>query len=136
MKMRLLAAAAAILGILCTGCGTETADYRQITMEEAAVWLEEEQDLVLLDVRTPEEYAEGHLPGAINLPNETISDEPPSVLPDFDQQILVYCRSGNRSKQAVQKLVQLGYTDVVEIGGILDWDGEVVSGEGDNITEE
>lgn len=136
MKMRLLAAAAAILGILSTGCSAETADYRQITMEKAAVWLEEEQDLVLLDVRTPEEYAEGHLPGAINLPNETIGDEPPSVLSDFDQQILVYCRSGNRSKQAAQKLVQLGYTDVVEIGGILDWDGEVVTGEGDNITEE
>ena len=84
---------------------------------------------VLLDVRTPEEYREGHIPGAINIPNETIGTEDIPELPDKEQLILVYCRSGNRSKQASEKLVKLGYTNIVEFGGINDWTGETVSGE-------
>ena len=84
---------------------------------------------VLLDVRTPEEYREGHIPGAINIPNETIGDQDIPELPVKEQLSLVYCRSGNRSKQASEKLVKLGYTNLVEFGGINDWTGETVSGE-------
>ena len=83
---------------------------------------------VLLDVRTPEEFADKHIPGAINIPSETISTEEIPELPDKDQLILVYCRSGNRSKQASEKLVALGYTNIVEFGGINDWPGETVTG--------
>ena len=83
---------------------------------------------VLLDVRTPEEFAERHIPGAINIPNETISTEEIPELPNKDQLILVYCRSGNRSKQASEKLAALGYTNIVEFGGINDWPGEIVTG--------
>ena len=78
-------------------------------------------------IRTPEEYDEGHIPGAINVPNEEIGPEAPSALPDRDQLLLVYCRSGNRSKQAAEKLAALGYSRVVEFGGILDWKGEIVT---------
>ena len=80
---------------------------------------------ILLDVRTPEEFASGHIPGAVNLPNEDIGTEEIPSLPDKDKLILVYCRSGNRSKQAAQKLVNLGYTNIVEFGGIMDWKGEI-----------
>ena len=83
---------------------------------------------ILLDVRTPEEYSEKHIPGAINIPNETIGADDIPELPDKDQLILIYCRSGNRSKQAADKLVKLGYTNIVEFGGINDWTGETVSG--------
>ena len=83
---------------------------------------------VLLDVRTPEEFADKHIPGAINIPNETIGTAEIPELPDQDQLILVYCRSGNRSKQASEKLAALGYTNVVEFGGINDWPGETVTG--------
>ena len=82
---------------------------------------------MLLDVRTPEEFADKHIPDAINIPNETIGTEDIPELPDKDQLILVYCRSGNRSKQASDKLVGLGYTNIVEFGGINDWPGETVS---------
>ena len=82
---------------------------------------------VLLDVRTPEEFADKHIPGAINIPNETIGTDEIPELPDKDQLILVYCRSGNRSKQASEKLAALGYTNIVEFGGINDWPGETVT---------
>ena len=84
-------------------------------------------DEIVLDVRTPEEYAEAHIPGAINVPNEEIGEEPIAELPDKDQIILVYCRSGNRSKEAAQKLADQGYTNVIEFGGIKDWHGETVA---------
>ena len=84
---------------------------------------------IILDVRTAQEYSEKHIPGAINIPNETIGTEDIPELPDIEQLILVYCRSGNRSKQASEKLVKLGYTNIVEFGGINDWTGETVSGE-------
>ena len=83
---------------------------------------------IILDVRTPEEFAAGHIPGALNIPNETIGTDEIPQLPEKEQRIYVYCRSGNRSKQAAEKLVALGYTGIVEIGGILDWPGEVVTG--------
>ena len=100
--------------------------YEQISMEEAKVIIEEEKGYIILDVRTPDEFAEKHIPNAINIPNESIGTEEIAELPDKEQKILVYCRSGNRSKQASEKLVKLGYTNVVEIGGINDWTGEIV----------
>ena len=116
--------------LLLAGCGaqSEESTYRQVNAE-AATMMEEESSYIILDVRTTEEYSEKHIPGAINIPNETIGTEDIPELPDIEQLILVYCRSGNRSKQASEKLVKLGYTNIVEFGGINDWTGETVSGE-------
>ena len=115
--------------LLLSGCATQSAKktYRQITMEEAVTMLEEETGYTILDVRTAQEYSEKHIPGAINIANESIGTEDIPELPDKDQLILVYCRSGNRSKQASEKLVKLGYTNIVEIGGINSWPGETVA---------
>lgn len=113
----------------CVASHNSAGSYRQISMEQAVRMMERETDYVILDVRTPEEFAAGHIPNAINIPNETIGASEISALPDKDQLILVYCRSGRRSKEAAQKLVSLGYTSIVEFGGILDWTGETVSGE-------
>ena len=127
-KIRVAAAAvAALLAALLASCGVSSkTSYRQITADEAAQLMQEETGFVLLDVRTQEEYASGHIPGAICIPNETIGSEEIPELPDKDQLILVYCRSGNRSKQASQKLAEQGYTNVVEFGGINGWTGEIV----------
>ena len=116
--------------LLLAGCGaqSEESTYRQINVEEADAMMEEESGYLILDVRTAEEYSEKHIPGAINIPNETIGTEDIPELPDKEQLILVYCRSGNRSKQASEKLVKLGYTNIVEFGGIHDWTGDTVSG--------
>ena len=116
--------------LLLTGCAAPAGElaYRQINMDEAITLMEEESDYILLDVRTPQEFADKRIPGAINIPNETIGTEEIPELPDQDQLILVYCRSGNRSKQASEKLAALGYTNVVEFGGINDWPGETVTG--------
>lgn len=117
--------------LLLAGCAaqSEESTYRQVTAAEAAAMMEEESGYVILDVRTAEEYSERHIPGAANVPNETIGTEDIPELPDKEQLILVYCRSGNRSKQAAEKLVKLGYTNIVEFGGINDWTGETVIGE-------
>ena len=117
--------------LLLSGCATQSAEktYRQITMEEAVTMMEEETGYTILDVRTAQEYSEKHIPGAINIANESIGTEDIPELPDKDQLILVYCRSGNRSKQASEKLVKLGYTNIVEIGGINRWPGETVAGD-------
>ncbi len=114
---------------LLTGCGALDGEsgYRRISMEEAVVMMEEESGYIILDVRTPEEFEEKHIPGAVNIPNETIGTEEIPDLPDKEQLILVYCRSGNRSKQASGKLADLGYTNIVEFGGINDWEGETTS---------
>ena len=117
--------------LFLAGCALpagQEVSYRQINMDEAITMMEEESSYIILDVRTPEEFADKHIPGAINIPNETISTEEIPELPDKDQLILVYCRSGNRSKQASEKLAALGYTNIVEFGGINDWPGETVSG--------
>lgn len=120
--------------IICvmTSCNKENGttnnqegQYKMITMQEAREVFETEGDYIILDVRTIEEYDGGHIPGAINIPNETIGDEVPPELPDKNQTIYVYCRSGNRSKKASEKLVKLGYTAVIEFGGIMDWTGEL-----------
>lgn len=117
------------LSLLCScGSGREAVSYRQISMEEAVYMMEEEKDFIILDVRTIEEFAAGHIPGAICVPNESIGSSDIPQLPDKEQLILVYCRSGNRSKQAAQKLSELGYTNIVEFGGIIDWHGEPETG--------
>ena len=117
--------------LFLAGCAlpaVQEVSYRQINMDEAITMMEEESSYIILDVRTPEEFTDKHIPGAINIPNETISTEEIPELPDKDQLILAYCRSGNRSKQASEKLAALGYTNIVEFGGINDWPGETVTG--------
>ena len=119
--------------LLFTGCtGTnnnQTNTYRQIGMDEAVTMMAQETDYIILDVRRPDEFAAGHIPNAINVPNETIGTDEIPELPNKDQLIMVYCRSGRRSKEASEKLVKLGYTNIVEFGGILDWKGATVTGQ-------
>ena len=122
-----------ITALLLVGCAVpaeQEISYRQITMDEAVAMMEEEEGYIILDVRTAAEFDEKHIPGAINIPNEAIGTDAIPELPDKDQLILVYCRSGNRSKQASEKLMKLGYTNVVEFGGIIDWPGETETNEG------
>ena len=121
----LLALALVLTGV--TNFTPKTTGYRQVTTEEAVNIMQTEENYVILDVRTAQEFASGHIPGAVLLPNETIGTEDIPLLPDKDQLILVYCRSGNRSKQAAEKLLQLGYTNIVEFGGINSWTGEIVT---------
>ena len=119
--------------LMFTGCAgisnSQTNTYRQITMDEAVNMMAEESGYIILDVRRPDEFAAGHIPGAINVANETIGTAEIPELPDKNQLIMVYCRSGRRSKEASEKLVKLGYTNIVEFGGILDWNGETVTGQ-------
>lgn len=98
-----------------------TASYQKITAEQAKARMDSADPVVIVDVRTPEEFATGHVPGAINVPNEEILDQMPEQLPDADAEILVYCRSGRRSKEAANKLIEMGYTNVYDFGGIIDW---------------
>jgi len=112
----------------CSATPAEEATYRQIGMDEAVAMMESESDYIILDFCTPEEFSEKHIPEAINIPNEIIGTEEIPELPNKEQLILIYCRSGNRSKQASEKLAALGYTNIVEFGGIIDWPGETVSG--------
>ena len=117
--------------LLFAGCAAEQSDnpntYRQVSMDEAVSIMEEQSGYIILDVRRPDEFAAGHIPHAINVPNESIGSSDIPELPDKDRLILVYCRSGRRSKEASEKLVALGYTNIVEFGGILDWKGEIVT---------
>ena len=116
--------------LLFTGCvssNNQTNTYRQISMDEAVNMMAEETGYIILDVRRADEFAEGHIPGAINVANESIGTDEIPELPDKKQLIMVYCRSGRRSKEAAEKLVKLGYTNIVEFGGILDWKGEIVT---------
>ena len=118
--------------LLLTGCGAQSSEttYRQISMEEAVTMMEEETEYIILDVRTAEEYSEKHIPGAINIANESIGTEDIPELPDKDQLILVYCRSGKSEvSRPLKKLVKLGYTNIVEIGGINSGPGETVAGD-------
>ncbi len=114
--------------LLLSGCSSsnDKDTYNQVTMDEAIAMMDKAENYIIVDVRTAEEYASGHIPGAINIPNETIKIKDVDELKDKEQLILVYCRSGNRSKQASEKLVKLGYTNIVEFGGIKDWPGEIV----------
>ncbi|HAX39739.1 MAG TPA: rhodanese-like domain-containing protein [Clostridiales bacterium] len=101
--------------------------YRKISAADAKARIDSGDEIIILDVRTQEEFNEGHIPGAILIPNETILDEQPALLPDLDAEILIYCRSGNRSAQAANKLIAMGYTDVVDFGGIIDWPYKIVT---------
>lgn len=103
-----------------------SATFRHISQEEARQAWTEDASAIVLDVRRQDEYAEGHIPGAICIPNESIGTEPLAELPNLEQPIYVYCRSGKRSKEAAQKLADMGYVNVFEFGGILEWTGEIV----------
>ena len=109
----------------CTAPARSPSGYRRVGMDEAVEMMKREAGYIILDVRRPDEYAEGHIPGAINVPNEEIGTADIEELPDKSRLIFVYCRSGRRSKEASEKLVKLGYTSIVEFGGILDWKGEI-----------
>ena len=114
----------------CIGCfgrsGGAPATYEQISGAEAKVLMDSESGYIIIDARTQEEYDQGHIPGAILIPEYEIADRAEKDLPDKDQLILVYCRSGRRSKIAAEELVKLGYTNVKEFGGIIDWKYEIV----------
>ena len=98
---------------------------KHVSMNDIVQIMEENENYIILDVRTQAEYNQGHIPNAICIPNETIDENVVNKLPDKNQMILVYCRSGNRSKQAAEKLKKLGYTNLIEFGGIIDWKGEI-----------
>lgn len=105
-----------------------TGSYTQIDQETAKQMMTIDDGHVVVDVRRQDEYDAGHIPGAILIPNESIDCDSPELLPDYDQVILIYCRSGNRSKQAAQKLASMGYKNIYEFGGINTWTGEIVTG--------
>lgn len=116
--------------MLLTACGQDKgigqgAVYVNITAEEAKEIMDAEEGYIVLDVRTQEEYDEGHIPGAIQISHDEIEEKAEGMLPDKDQLLLVYCRSGRRSKLAAGALVELGYTNIKEFGGIIDWPYEV-----------
>ena len=98
---------------------------KYVSMDEIIKIMNENNNYIILDVRTIEEYNEGHIPNAICIPNETIGEETINELTNKEQLILIYCRSGNRSKQAAAKLEKLGYINLIEFGGIIDWKGEI-----------
>ncbi|MBE6766149.1 MAG: rhodanese-like domain-containing protein [Ruminococcaceae bacterium] len=110
----------------CGGNNEKVATYEQITAEQAKTIMDTEKDYVIIDARTEEEFAEGHIENAILIPEYEIATRAEKELPDKEQLILVYCRSGRRSKIASEELTQLGYTNVKEFGGIIDWPYEVV----------
>ena len=111
----------------CVGCsGGGSATYEQISGAEAKALMDSESGYIILDAREQDEYDEWHIPGAILIPYGEIADRAENELPDKDQLILVYCRSGRRSKIAAEELVKLGYTNVKEFGGIIDWEYEIV----------
>lgn len=128
-----------VLGFSCSKSGNEKevlamsketkngkkAEYKKITSDEAKKMMET-QKVIVVDVRTLEEYNEGHIPNAISVPLETIENEAEAKLKNKDALILVYCRSGRRSREAALKLIEKGYTNVIDFGGIKDWNGEVV----------
>jgi len=123
-----------ILLFALSGCSSakeeqNTAAYKQISQEEAKEMMGRDDGHIIVDVRRQDEYDAGHIPGAILIPNESIGSEAPVALPDYDQIILIYCRTGNRSKQASEKLAAMGYTNIYEFGGINTWTGEIVTEE-------
>ena len=111
----------------CVGCSDGgSVTYEQISGAEAKALMDSESGYIIIDARTQSEYDEGHIPGVIMIPEYEIADRAEKELPDKDQLILVYCRSGRRSKLAAEELVKLGYTNVKEFGGIIDWEYEIV----------
>lgn len=133
MSKILAALLLALMTLTIVGCDggsseerKDQAKYRRITADEAQVLMQKEQDYVILDVRTPEEFAEGHIPYAINIPMDAFGDEPPRELPDRNQTIFVYCVKGIRSMNVANRLAHMGYKNIVEMGGLQDWHGEIV----------
>jgi rhodanese-related sulfurtransferase len=115
-----------VVVILLTGCTSAKLtssknDYMNISAQEAKKIMDTQEGYLILDVRTQKEYDEGHIPGAVLIPDDEIRERAHKQLPDKDQLILVYCRSGRRSKLAAEALVEMGYTNIWEFGGILDW---------------
>ena len=137
MRQILLFAALAASLTLLSGCAlsrakADTAEdapgkaaYHKLSAEEAYEMMVS-QEVVIVDVRTPEEYDGGHIPNAILVPNESIGDDMPEALPDKEATLLIYCRSGRRSKEASEKLLKLGYKSIYEFGGVIDWPYELV----------
>ena len=131
--MRRFLALALVLVLCLTGCNagiskesatTVMTGYKQISQDEAKDMMARDDGHIIVDVRRQDEYDAGHIPGAILIPNESIDKERPKELPDLNQIILVYCRSGRRSKEASEKLAKMGYTNIYEFGGIITWPGE------------
>ena len=118
-----------LIALLLIVCCAKADGFMQIDQETAMEMMTRDDGHIILDVRRQDEYDAGHIPGAILLPNEAIGSEPPQALPDFDRIILIYCRSGNRSKQAARKLADMGYTRIYEFGGIITWTGGIVTTE-------
>ena len=116
--------------LICVGCSdtdnSNTITYEQISQDEAKALMESEIDYIIIDARTQSEYDEGHIPGAILIPEYEIVTRAENEIPNKNQLILVYCRSGRRSKIAAEELVKLGYTNVKEFGGIIDWKYDIV----------
>ena len=129
--MKKIIASVLFLMIFLSGCSisennnkgeaSENNKYKTISQEEAKRIMDEEEGYLILDVRTEEEYKEGHIPNAINIPNEIISENTTTILNDKEQIILVYCRSGRRSKEASEKLIKLGYNNIYDFGGLNTW---------------
>lgn len=117
------------LFLLLCGCGNNSPqsdmNYESISMSEGIERMANDEGYIILDVRRADEFKAGHIPGAVNLPNEEIGSEEIAILPDKEQTIYIYCRSGNRSKQAANKLIALGYKNIVEFGGFMDYTGEI-----------
>ena len=108
-----------------TTTAAKTNEIRHVSMDDIVKIMDENKDYVIVDVRTPNEYKEGHIPNAINIPNETINETVYNKLKDKNQLILIYCRSGSRSRQAAYKMQKLGYTNLVDFGGIINWKGKI-----------
>lgn len=138
LKLIKLAAVIMVITLALTGCmgqddkkedensGASKSSYKEITQDEAMKMMKKEKGFVIVDVRTEAEYNEGYIEGAINIPIETITDKLPTELKDKKQKIFVYCRFGNRSKAAADKLAKMGYSNIYEMGGIQTWKGKIV----------
>lgn len=146
MKKNIIIAIIIIAVLICIGCfiykssktnktttsnnstttsAAKTNEIRHVSMDDIVKIMDENKDYVIVDVRTPDEYKEGHIPNAINIPNETINETVYDKLQDKNQLILIYCRSGSRSRQATYKMQKLGYTNLVDFGGIINWKGKI-----------
>ena len=124
-KLLILALSLFLAGCMVNKTSETSSSYKTISSKEAQQMIEEHKDALILDVRTAAEYESGHIPNAVNLSNEDIQAGKVDSLKDKSQLIMVYCRSGNRSRQAAQKLAELGYTNVVDFGGIQSWQGDI-----------
>ena len=124
-KILILALSLFLAGCMVTKKSETSSSYKTISSTEAQQMIEDNKDALILDVRTAAEYESGHIPNAVNLSNEDIQAGKVDSLKDKSQLIMVYCRSGNRSRQAAQKLAELGYTNVVDFGGIQSWQGDI-----------